>query len=70
MTDTIPTFRSGDKVRVMQTDSMVAGGYANARGHVLVVWSEPDGIGGSKAWCRVQFADEAANFPASVLMKL
>lgn len=67
---TVPNFTPGDRVRVMQTDAMVAAGYANKHGVLIAVWSEPDGIARSKSVCRVQLADKAVTLPASSLMKV
>jgi len=70
MSQSVPVFRSGDRVCVMQTDEMISAGLANQHGVVITHWSEPRGIGGSKQVCRVQLADKAVNVAADNLMGL
>lgn len=54
MSESIPVFKMGDRVRVMQTDEMREKGLAGKRGTVLRMYRGKNGYGEDVQLCHVQ----------------
>ena len=65
MSNIVPTFRTKDRVRVMDTDDPQLRFMANRRGLVIGTWFDASG----HQMCRVQTGKYSAILPASCLTR-